>query len=247
MGIRVTCTGCHTRFDVSEKFAGKEGPCPKCKASIRIPALEDEVVIHAPEHSGPTDSKGRAVLKPIARSETELSAVQIALLAASLLAFFAVAVLLRFMFENKDDVSVYLMAAGALGIAMPIVYLAYTFLRNQDGAPLVGKDLWLRVAVCAVIYSALWLLMPLMAFAFPNNQIGAILALAGMILAGGTAAMLLLEFDYLYGILHYGMYLGVCLIGRLIVGVELLPGFGSAPSGPSTVISLLQSSLRLIF
>ena len=29
MPIRVTCTGCHARFDVSEKFAGKEGPVPK--------------------------------------------------------------------------------------------------------------------------------------------------------------------------------------------------------------------------
>ncbi len=247
MGIRVTCTGCHTRFDVSEKFAGKEGPCPKCKASIRIPALEDEVVIHAPEHSGPTDSKGRAVLKPIARRETELSGVQMTLIAVSVLAFFAVAVLLRFMIENKDDISIYLMAAGALGIALPIAFIAYTFLRNQEEAPLVGKSLWLRVSICAVVYAALWLLMPLMAYAFPNNQIGAILALAGMILAGGTTAMLLLEFDYLYGILHYGMYLGICLTGRLIVGVDLLPCFGSTPTGPSTVISLLQSSLDFTF
>ena len=35
MAIDVTCPSCHTRFQVSDKFAGKSGPCPKCKNTIR--------------------------------------------------------------------------------------------------------------------------------------------------------------------------------------------------------------------
>lgn len=37
MPILVTCPGCKAQFNVSEKFAGKQGPCPKCKAVITIP------------------------------------------------------------------------------------------------------------------------------------------------------------------------------------------------------------------
>lgn len=246
MTIRVTCTGCHARFDVSEKFAGKEGPCPKCKKTIQIPTADEQVVIHAPEHSGPTDSSGRAILKPISRSETSLSGVQITLIVASILGFFVVAFVLRQMITDKSNFPIALLAVGALAVALPIVYVAYTFLRNQDGAPFVGQDLWYRLGICAAVYAALWLLMPLMSFAFPNNDLGAIIGIAGMIAAGGTIGMLVLEFDYLFGILHYGMYLGICLIGRLVVGLAVLPGLGQSDEGPSTVISLLQSALIFI-
>ena len=58
---------------------------------------------------------------------------------------------------------------------------------------------------------------------FPGNEMGAIFALGGMIAAGGAVGMLGLDLDYLMGILHYGMYLGCCLIGRLLVGVDVLP------------------------
>ena len=68
MPIKVICPGCTKRFTVSEKFAGQKGPCPHCKAEIKIPEVaEEEVVIHAPENFGPKDAGGRAVLKPIER------------------------------------------------------------------------------------------------------------------------------------------------------------------------------------
>ena len=49
MAINVICPGCHTRFKVSDKYAGVEGPCPKCKVKIKIPEKSDEVVIHTPD------------------------------------------------------------------------------------------------------------------------------------------------------------------------------------------------------
>src|SRR5262245_13698414 len=73
MPIDITCPGCKTRFQVSEQFAGKKGPCPKCKTVITIPTLAEKVVVHAPESFGPKDSAGKAVLKPITRTETKLS------------------------------------------------------------------------------------------------------------------------------------------------------------------------------
>lgn len=40
MPIRVQCPQCRAEFQVNEKFAGKKGPCPKCKNTIEIPRGE---------------------------------------------------------------------------------------------------------------------------------------------------------------------------------------------------------------
>ena len=37
MPISVVCPGCKARFNVSDKFAGKKGPCPKCKTVLTVP------------------------------------------------------------------------------------------------------------------------------------------------------------------------------------------------------------------
>src|SRR5437763_17163113 len=103
MAIDVTCPSCHTRFQVSEKFAGKSGPCPKCKTTIKIPEKKDEVVIHAPEVSGPKDSKGQAVLKPISRVEVRLRSTQIATIVGSVVLVLIVALVLRFQFHGSDS------------------------------------------------------------------------------------------------------------------------------------------------
>ena len=60
MPISVVCPSCKARFNVSEKFAGQKGPCPKCKQPIVIPAVQEEVKVHVPEQfqSGGKDSKG---------------------------------------------------------------------------------------------------------------------------------------------------------------------------------------------
>ena len=36
MAIKVLCPGCRTLFTVSDKFAGRTGPCPKCKAPFLV-------------------------------------------------------------------------------------------------------------------------------------------------------------------------------------------------------------------
>jgi hypothetical protein len=74
MAINVICPGCHGRFTVSEKFGGKQGPCPKCKTVITIPKASEEVKIHAPDdYGGAKSASGQLVLKPIERTVTKLS------------------------------------------------------------------------------------------------------------------------------------------------------------------------------
>ncbi len=69
MAILVVCPGCKKSFNVDDKFAGKTGPCPKCKTKITIPEKKAEVKIHAPDEfsGGGKGVTGKLVLKPIAR------------------------------------------------------------------------------------------------------------------------------------------------------------------------------------
>lgn len=239
MAIRVTCSKCHTRFNVSDKFAGKEGPCPKCKAKIRVPDKSEEVVIEAPKNSGPTDSQGRPVLKPIKRSETVLTTIQKVLIAVCIIAFFAVAFVMRMMITDKADFSIWiLLAVAALLIAPVLVYAAYTFLRNQDLDAFLGKEPWTRVGICSAIYAISWLAMPIAYYAFNNSyEVGSyVFAGVAMLAIGGVTGMFCLDLDYFMGSVHYGLYLGICLLGRFIAGLGWLPTNlpGSFPTTTTT-------------
>ena len=242
MAIRVTCNKCHTRFNVSDKFAGKEGPCPKCKTKIKVPTKDEEVVIHAPTGSGPKDTAGRPILSPIKRRETVLSTIQLVLIGASVVAFLAVAFLLRSSF-TQETFPFWLLGVSAALIAPPLVYAGYAFLRNQELDFFVGQELWGRVAICSVIYAITWLAFPVAYFAFDNSyEIGSyVIAAIVMLVAGGVTGMLCFDLDYFMGSVHYGLYMGICLVGRWLAGLGWFPTNlpGTMPVRTSTPTALI--------
>jgi DNA-directed RNA polymerase subunit RPC12/RpoP len=201
MPIRVTCNKCHTRFNVSEKFAGKEGPCPKCKTKILVPEKSEEVVIAAPKDAGPVDSKGRSILKPIRRKETRLSGVQITMIVVSIIGFVAASVIMRLMTSDQSEFPLWLMGLAALLIAPPLVFVAYTFLRDQELDPFRGNELWGRVFICSAVYALTWIAMPLAYFAFNDSyEVGSyVVAGVAMLSIGGVTGMFCFDFDYLIG------------------------------------------------
>lgn len=246
MPIRVTCSSCHARFNVSDKFAGKEGPCPKCKTSIKIPDKSEEVVIAVPDDA-PKDSSGRSILKPIGRKETNLSSVQITLIAVSVIGFMLAALMLRTMYDGDTahipDWVVYL---AAIAIAPPIVFVGYTFLRDQDLGSFNGRELWMRILICSAIYALLWFAMPLGYIAFNDKyDLGSwMTALIPMLAIGGATGMYCLDLDYIIGLVHYGLYLGICLVGRWLAGLGALPGMiddGKPASSIPAAADLFQS------
>lgn len=225
MPIRVTCTKCHARFDVSEQHAGKEGPCPKCKSTIKIPKANEQVVIHAPEDAGPKDSTGKLVLKPIRRTETSLTAIQWTVIAVTIVGFIALALFVRMSYPEKDTIPIWMMAIGALALAPATTLAGYSFMRDQELGVYIGTELWARVGGCSVAYAFTWLAMPLMYYTFDGyNMLSIGAGVAAMIGAGGAIGMLALDFDYLMGCVHYGMFLGCCILMRVIAGLVFLPG-----------------------
>lgn len=225
MSIRVTCPSCHTRFEVSDKFAGKTGPCPKCKHTIKIPSLDEQVQVHAPESFGPKDSRGQSVLKPVERQETKLSAVQIVGIIAAVVLAIGAAVGVRFSSTESDSTQMWIiLGLGAFLLAPVLVFAGYTFLRNQDLAPFRGLQLWLRVAICGAGFALLWLAIPLVAYTVGDYEmIPMVVGIGAMIALGAGISFVTLELDYIMGILHYGMYFAICLGLRWMIGVGVLP------------------------
>ena len=217
MTIQVVCPGCKKRFSVDDKFAGKQGPCPKCKTVIKVPEKTDDVVVHEPEAFGPKGKKGRAVLKPIARTETKFSPVVAGVAAGASLLVLLIAVLFR------DQAPTGLLVLGAILLAPPLVWAGYAFLRDDEYEPFVDRELWIRVGACSLVYALLWGLVPLIAgYGLQLDQLELIhMAFLAPVLIGLGAftAYASLDFDFGMGAMHYGLYLSVTVLLRLVLGL----------------------------
>jgi hypothetical protein len=221
MPIAVVCPGCKANFRVSEKFAGKTGPCPKCKAKITIPAAAPEIKVHAPEESAVVgkDSKGRSISAPILRFEEKMSTQMMVLIgvgtvAAMIMAFF----LGRIMDDHK-----YLLAAAGLAIiSFPLVLAGYRVFHEEEAEPHHGRPLYLRSAICAAIYALLW-----GAFAFvPDEWVAEYWSwfyiAPPFLLLGAVTAFASLDLDLGNGFFHYCFYLFGTTVFRYLIGMGSL-------------------------
>jgi hypothetical protein len=228
MAIDVTCPACHTRFQVSEKFAGKSGPCPKCKKTIKVPELKEQVVIHAPEVSGPVDSKGQAVLKPISRTEVRLSTPVIAGIVGAVLVVLIAAFALRIAYPG-GTVPPPITILGAILLGPALAFAGYTFLRDDELEPYRGTEVLVRSLACGLVYAAIWGAYWLI-FAYFNNWnppsgwqpswpiMAAVVPI--MLAIGAFAAQASYEFEITTGALHYSLYLVVTVLLRFIMGMD---------------------------
>jgi hypothetical protein len=224
MAIDITCPGCKTRFQVSEKFAGKQGPCPKCKTVIKIPELKDQVVIHSPELEGPKDSTGQLVLKPIRRKETNLSAVQIVAIVGGVLVVLLVALVLRITYAKVPDheFPLPILVAGAIVLAPLLSFAGYTFLRDSELEPYRGTDIILRLILLAIVYPGLWGLFWLV-FGYLDVEPQLLhygIAIPVLVTIGAFAAHLSLDLEPAQAAFHCAMYLGTIVILRMIMGLH---------------------------
>jgi cation transport ATPase len=229
MPIHVTCPGCHARFSVSDKFAGRTGPCPKCKKPIQIPKAEEQVTIHEREHEGVKDAKGRLVLKPVARKEAKIRPLAAAGIGGTVVLVIACAVVLRFTATYDEQgyaqVSVWLLAAGAIVLAPPLVIGGYAFLRNDELAPYRRQALWIRTLICAAVYAALWgvlTMLPEDLTQFSNEIWMAGIVLPPFLIVGSLAAFATLDLDASSAFFHYALYALSCVLLRVLMGLPAI-------------------------
>jgi hypothetical protein len=231
MPINVTCPSCLTRFQVNDKFAGKSGPCPKCKSTIKIPDKTEEVVIHAPVDDAPKDSKGTSVIKPIGRKETKLSLPII--IGASLIAIICLGVAIGLGVSQTPPTAA-LLAVGALVLSVPLVVAGYWFLQNDELQGFQGKELWSRSAICGLIFAITWAiyifvpsLVGLNDRVRDTNPVTMAMMIFVMIALGTAAAVLVLELEVGQGILLFMVYFVITFVLAWLAGAplsEFIPG-----------------------
>ena len=223
MSILVVCPGCHKSFKVSDKFAGKSGGCPKCKATIKVPTKEEEVKVHAPAEfaGGGRDTAGKLVTKPIERTETKLGPLAIAAIVGSAL---TVTVVARFggkaglfVHDGVEGPRANLLwcAVGLLLVSPPLVVAAYTFLRNDELEPYRGTALYIRSAICGLGYMVLWGVYGKLAGAVLTGDLWEWIFVAPPLLAAGAlVALACLDLDFGSGFFHCFFYvLATVLLG----------------------------------
>lgn len=226
MPIAVICPSCNAQFRVSDKFAGKQGPCPKCKGTIAIPAAAPEVKIHAPDEAAVVgkDVKGRTLSKPIPRAQTRFSRRTLVLAAGGAL----VVLLSAWLGGGFLERLLALRGMGVLLISPPLAALGYlAFSDAEDLEPFRGRRLWLRSTICGGIYAALWGAFALL-FALVDYEVLIIEYWSWLYVAppffvlGAVAALACLDLDFGSAFLHYAFYVLVIVALRFVAGMEFL-------------------------
>lgn len=248
MPIQVTCPSCLKRFQVSDKFAGKSGPCPNCKTTLRVPDKSEEVVIHAPEEDGPKDSKGKTIVTPIMREEVDVTKKGLMITGGAVLAVLVIAVVVRFAFP--DDVPVWLRILGILALAPPLVAAGYSFVREQELEPYRGEELRNRVLVLSGVFAILWLIyafLPayVMEYDSAANMSWMVFGITFCVMLGigALASAAAFELEFFNGLAHAGLYLiGVVIIAAIagvsLAGVEMEDRNRSRSSQPRPAASV---------
>ena len=221
MPIVVTCPGCRTRFSVSDKFAGKTGPCPKCKGTIRVPTEQEEVKIAVPEQ---TVRAGRVepahvVVKPIERKEIKIQPAAAAIMVGS-----AVVVLIA-TWAARGVIREHLVVRGLglLLISPPLVVAGYNILRDDELEPYRGLPLYLRAGACTLVYLGLWGLYAFLAGNVMTGELWNWLFVAPpLLVAGALIAMACFDLEFGAGCFHYCFYVLLTLVLRWVAGMSWL-------------------------
>jgi len=219
MPIQVVCPGCKSRFTVSDQFAGRTGPCPKCKKPLSIPKpAVQAVTIHEPEAPvASSTGTGRMPTAPIARRDRPVSNLRIAISIAGFVAAVVAAIAVRFVF-GPGQAPTWLLATSGFLLALPCTIVGYDIVRNRDLDPYRGRGLLLRGLICAVVYAALWgvrgMLPPDM-----TTEMWPWLYIAPIFFgAGSLAALASFDLDWGTGVAHYSLYVLITALLRWVAG-----------------------------
>ncbi len=223
MSILIICPGCGAKFQVNEKFAGKQGACPKCKSSITVPS-PDDVKVHVGEEYGHTarDKKGRSIGKPIDRKQPKVTPTFVAGIGGSALCVLIVCWLLGGTIRDLIAQSIggqILVGAALLVLSAPLGVAGYALLRNDELEPYRGRALWIRAGICAVVYTALW-----GAYGFlPGEVIESgwswLFLAPPFYVFGAGAAFFCLDLSAESAFFHFSFYLLATMVLRWAVGL----------------------------
>ncbi|MEN6457410.1 MAG: hypothetical protein ABFC63_00615 [Thermoguttaceae bacterium] len=222
MSIIVVCTKCRKSFKVSDKFAGKSGPCPNCKQTLQVPAKGEEVKIHTPEAfaGGGKTTTGKLIIKPIERTDAKFQPLFVTIVAVAVV---VVAVTTWAAGRTKlfdGTTGLILAAAGLLAVSLPLVIAAYGILRDDELEPFTGRSLYLRSAICGAVYAALWGAFSLAVLPLLTGDVwNWVFVVPPFVLVGAVTAYATLNLEFGNAALHYGFFVLVTILLRWVAGM----------------------------
>ncbi len=225
MPIQVTCPGCKATFTVSDKFAGKQGPCPKCKSPITIPKPQAEVTIHAPTDAPATakvSSAGKNLVpKPIKRQETKVTPTRIAAIAVVVVAALATAWFGGSFFRGADMTALGARVAALFVMSIPITMATYAILRDDELEPYRGRSLLLRSLICGTAYTAMWVVFHFIPPDATRSIYSYVIVAPPFFLVGAGIALACYDLDFGSGFFHYSSYVLLTLGLGYLAGLPM--------------------------
>jgi hypothetical protein len=216
MAIQVICPGCRATFTVSDKFAGRTGPCPKCKAAITVPATAaKEVTIHGPEDKAVR--AGRAPAVPVVFEEHPIPPAAYAAVGAGAVAAVVLAMLTRFAW-GPAQAPAWLLATAAALVGPPCAWVGYEIVRNRDLEPYRGRSLLVRSLACGLVYAALWFVKGFLPAELSGDMWPWVYLGPPFFLAGALAALAAFDLDWGMGVTHFSLYLLFTALLRWLAG-----------------------------
>lgn len=223
MPIPVVCNGCKARFTVSDQFAGRTGPCPKCKQPIKIPELAAQAVtIHEPDAPvASSTGTGRPPLAPIRRTEKPVPLLAFAAVGGGGLVLAGLAWITG-MTLGPDGLPGWALLAAAFAIAVPCVLLGYAAVRNRELEPFRGRALLARGLACAAVYAGLWAIKGALP-AEATAELWQWMYLGPMfVISGAIAALTAFELEWGSAVAHFSFYAMVTAFLRWLLGLPPL-------------------------
>lgn len=161
MAIHVICPGCMARFEVSDRFAGKKGPCPKCGHLIEIP--KENLVVHAPDEMMIDGKKVKNpdFIRPIEQKTFSFTGRAILVNLVTVAVVLTVATVFHFIHFAPLAAAVGVLLS--LAVAFPLVKYGYMTFRDPDDLEIfLGGQLSKKSAVGAIGFVVFWILFEIL-------------------------------------------------------------------------------------
>ncbi|MFM7108225.1 MAG: hypothetical protein ACKOZU_06440 [Planctomycetaceae bacterium] len=220
MAILVVCPGCTSRFTVSDQYAGKTGPCPKCKKPITVPRPQaDAVTIHEPERPTAAAPGSRPATVPFRSLDRPVPPLAFALGGAGAVMLLVAAWLVGALGGGPPT---WLALVTAFLVGIPCAAIGYAALRNREMEAYRGSSLLLRCTACAAVYAALWAVRGFLPDDAVREMWQWLVIAPAFALPGALAAVVAFDLDWSTATAHFSFYVLFTSLLRWLAGLPPL-------------------------